>query len=226
MNLTKKNIPVLCLDTCAILDILRDPTREDIRVHEQKASLELLQEAESGTRLQTFIADQVQWEFQCNVRRIQNEADKGFLNFHKRASKLDELASLHGSQSRVDLSHWKGHAKRCRDAADRWMKVGTILPQSNTIIGAAWQRNMQARSPARRGKDSMKDCVILETYYDCVQRLRSKGLTEPAVFVSSNTNDYAEGSSVAIRKDIEDEFKTLELKYAPNMSTAKRFLGL
>ena len=37
----QKNVPILCLDTCAILDILRDPTRRDVRIHEHEASLGL-----------------------------------------------------------------------------------------------------------------------------------------------------------------------------------------
>ena len=55
----QKNVPILCLDTCAILDILRDPTRRDVHIHEQEASLSLLQATESGSNLETLIADQV-----------------------------------------------------------------------------------------------------------------------------------------------------------------------
>ncbi len=66
--------PVLCLDTCVILDILRDPARDDVRVHEHEASLALLSAAQSGTTLQALVAEQVNREFRDNAEQVQNDA--------------------------------------------------------------------------------------------------------------------------------------------------------
>jgi hypothetical protein len=32
--------PILCFDTCTVLDIMRDPTRETVRDHEQLAAVD------------------------------------------------------------------------------------------------------------------------------------------------------------------------------------------
>jgi hypothetical protein len=50
-SLTALNAPLLCFDTCTVLDIMRDPTRESVRDHEQRAALDLLTAMETGTNL-------------------------------------------------------------------------------------------------------------------------------------------------------------------------------
>ena len=127
-----------------------------------------------------------------------------------------------------DLNHWKDHEVRCREVGNRWLKIGHSVPRTEQIISRAYFRSTQAIPPARSGKDSIKDCVILETYLDRVRELREDGLTAPIVFLSSNTKDYAELSEeeAEVRNDIKDEFRTLELEYAPNMAAAKHLLKL
>ena len=40
-------------------------------------------------------------------------------------------------------------------------------------------------APARRGKDSSKDCLVYETYLEAVAALRGAGVAAPIVFLSS-----------------------------------------
>lgn len=225
-KLAQRNVPVLCLDTCAILDILRDPTRKDVNLYNQKAYLSLLREAESGGRLTTLISNRVQTEFQNNIQHIRCQSEKILAKFRQNIEKIDELSNLHGLQGTTDLRHWEDYVERCRDAAERWIKSGTQVLDSDEIILKADQRSVKARAPARKGKQSNQDCVILETYYHYIRIFRSHGLTAPAVFLSSNVKDYAEPSGRKIRIDIEDEFTSLGLEYAPNMAAAKDFLKL
>lgn len=222
----QKNVPILCLDTCAILDILRDPTRRDVHIHEQEASLSLLQATESGSNLEALIADQVSTEFQDNVQKVEEEVEDGLSKLRDQIDKIDKLTTVHGSPGQVNTNHWKDYAMRCRNVAERWLKASTPVPQSDQIVVNAFQRVIQARSPAQKGKDSMKDCVILETYLEYIRRLRNDGLTAAVVFVSSNTKDYAETNGAVVRNDLEKEFNSLGLEYAPNMAAAKHLLGL
>ena len=219
-------VPVLCLDTCAVLDIMRDPTRDDIRTDEQKASFKLLHAAESGTQLTVLVAEQVHKEFLDNVDDVQKEAQRALSKFRDLAYKLNELATLHGTAGQVDLDHLNGYEIRCRKVAERWLNVATLVPDSQQIVSRAFKRVNQPRTPARKGKASMKDCVILETYLERVRELRKNGLTTPVVFVSSNKKDYAETAGGSVRGDIRAEFTKLGLEYAPNMAAAKHFLKL
>ena len=199
------NTPIVCLDTCSILDILRDPTRKDVRIHEQEASLELLREAESRQQLNAIVTDLVLTEFRENVQRVQEESENRIAGLRDQVAKLDELATLHGSPGEADSRHWVDHAVRCRNAAERWLKASTVVSRSEQIELAALRRSTQARAPAGRGKDAIQDCIILETYLKFVRELREDGLTARVVFVSSNIKDYAESESTALRTDIESE---------------------
>ena len=40
------DVPILCFDTCSILDIVRDPTRDTARDHEARAALQLVEAME------------------------------------------------------------------------------------------------------------------------------------------------------------------------------------
>ena len=222
----RRSVPVLCLDTCTVLDIMRDPTRDDIRIDAQEASLKLLHAAESDTRLTVLVAKQVHKEFLDNVDDVQKATRRALSKFRDLVYKLDELAALHGTAGQVDLSHLNDYEIRCRKVAERWLNVATLVPDSPQIHSRAFNRVNQARTPARRGKDSIKDCVILETYLERIRELRENGLTTPVVFVSSNKKDYAETAGVSVRSDIRAEFTKLGLEYAPNMAAAKHFLEL
>ena len=225
MTCSTKNIPILCLDTCSILDILRNPTRKDVCVKHQGASLVLLQAAEEK-RLKVLVADRVVKEFFKNVKRVEEETINTISALQRDIRKLDQLTTLHGSSGQVDSIHWNDYAMRCRGITDRWLKAGTIIPQSDQILTKAALRAIEPRSPAKKGKDSTSDCVILETYLKCIQDLRGSMNTMKIVFVSSNVRDYAKTNKMAVQDDIVGEFESLKLNYAPNMEVAKYLLGV
>ena len=56
--------------------------------------------------------------------------------------------------------------------------------------------------------------------------LRTSGRVASAVFVSSNTRDYAAEDRTRIRDDVGQEFHSLNLLYAPNMGAARGLLGV
>ena len=105
------------------------------------------------------------------------------------------------------------------------MNVGKDAPESNQVSSLAVTRVLQGRAPSRRGKDSTKDCIILETYLEHIRSARGAGLAASIVFVSSNTTDYAT-TAARLTEDIASEFADLEVAFAPNMAAAKVVLGL
>ena len=217
--------PVLCLDTCSVLDILRDPDRHDVGVQEQAASLSLLDVAEVGSDLEVRVADQVRHEYLDRVAAVQDETSQGLFRLRSQIRKIDELVALHGSKGQVAMEHWDGHPERCRRAADRWMQVAKPAPSSSDVVRRAYARLMKAVRPARRGRGEMKDCVILETYLAYVREVRENS-TRTMVFVSSDTRDFANERGNEVADEIRDEFVALGLKYAPNMRMARQLLGL
>lgn len=217
--------PILCLDTCSVLDILRDPGRRDVEAQEQAASLSLLDFAELGSALEVRAADQVRHEFADRVAEVQEETTRGLSILRVQVRKIDELVGIHGAKGHIAMEHWDGHPERCRQAADRWMRVAKPASSSSDIVGRAYARVTKALRPARRGRSEIKDCVILETYLAYVRKVRENS-TRTVVFVSSNTRDFANERGNDVADEIRDEFLALDLKYAPNMRMARRLLGL
>lgn len=220
-----ESAPVLCLDTCAILDVVRDPLREDVRLGNHAAAMSLLRAAEAEAVPQIRIAELVRSEFAENVETVQEEAEASLSRLRDQIRSMDELAGLYDSPGRLSPGHWDGHVQRCRAVADRWLEVGRTVSQSPEILGRAVGRVFQARAPSRRGRDSTKDCVILETYLEHVRAVRVSNQSAAVVFLSSNTQDFADPRG-GVAREIAEEFDEVGLQYAPNMAVAKRLLGL
>ena len=217
---------MLCLDTCIVLDILRDPCRPGRKAKEHAAaSLALLGIAEAGSALEVRVADQVRHEYADRVDEVQEQATRAIAKLGERIREIDELAALHGGVGQVATQHWDGHPERCRQAAERWMKVAKPTPPPWDVERTAFARVNKGLRPARRGSDNMKDCVIFETYMAYVKDLR-KDSSRTVVFVSSNTRDFANERGNDVANEIRDELLAVDLQYAPNMGTARRLLGL
>ena len=217
---------ILCLDTCSILDILRYPLRpQDLKVEEHEANLRLLRIAELGIDIEVRMACVVREEYKEHVDRIQDHADDSFTGYKNGIHKFDRLVNLHGNDGTIDLEHWEGHVQRCRNAADRWMQVAKIVPTPSYIVNRAFTRVRKRLRPAKTGNESMKDCVILETYLDYVSKI-DRSSSRKVVFVSSNTSDFANDRGNEVADELRSEFNTLGLDYAPNMRKVGGLLGL
>ncbi len=218
------NVPVLCIDTCSILDIMRDPTRETVRPHEREAGIELVVAAEAGN-LVCLMAEQVAIEFSYHDQSVQDEAKHKLRNLRKQIERINKLSALYGAIGSVDMSHLNDHVLRTRDVVERWLtQLDKITPGSD-VPAKAFARLNAGRAPAKRGKDSSKDCLVYETYLEVSTTLRNSGVTTPIVFLSSNTDEY-QTESKAMKPEIASDFGLLNINYAPNMSAAKRALGL
>lgn len=199
--------------------------REAVREHEQRAALDLVTHMETGATLVGFIADQVRLEFDSHVDSVADEAGQALEKLRKQLARMDAVAGVFGRAARTDLRHLDEYIARARSVVERLLAAATTTPGSEAITARAFQRLNQARTPARKGKDSMRDCVVIESYIDIVSSLRSAGLISKIVFVSSNTKDYA-GIGGALKPDLREEFAHVEMDYAPNLAAAKHLLGL
>jgi hypothetical protein len=217
-------VPVLCLDTCSILDIMRDPTRETARPRDREAAIDLVSTAEAG-RLVCLMAEQVAIEFAEHDQSIQDEAARNLRKLREQVERINRISHVYGAPGTIDLTHLDDHVARARNIVGRWLAQLIKLTPSAVVPAKAFVRMNAALAPARRGKESSKDCLIYETYLEAVTALRSAGVTSPIVFLSSNTDEYLIERRV-LRAEIAADFGNLAIKYASNMSAAKHMLGL
>lgn len=220
------NKPVLCLDTCSFLDVVRDITRETVTESNVNAGLLLLTKAEGKNDFFVLIAQQVVNELSDNEQSVLSESQKSLEKFKSQTLRINAVATIFGSTGKVDVSHLDDHIIRAQSILSRWKNVAHLVLSSQDITAKAFSRVMQPRTPSRKGKESMKDCVVIETYLNIAEKLRALGMTSPIVFASSNTNDYYASNTGALASDISADFKEYDIEYAPNFGAAKHLLGL
>jgi hypothetical protein len=180
---------------------------------------------DSPPRLVTLIGDQVRIELADHIDAIEEEAKTALEKLRARMARVDAVAAEFGAAGKALSDHWDGHSIRARMTTNRWIAASEIAPQSAAVAGRALTRVNKALAPARRGKESMKDCVVLETYLDVVTQLRAAGLASPVVLLSSNTRDYTDERR-QLRPELVSELAALSMEYAPNFGAAKHLLGL
>ena len=205
-------VPVLCIDTCSILDIMRDPTREGARPHERHAAIDLVTHAEAG-RLVCLIAQQVNTEFADHDLSIQEEATRTLTKLRLQIDQVNRIAAIYGSPSTVSFEHLDDHVVRARAVVERWLTQLAFVTPSSAAPGKAFARMNAGIAPAKRGKESSKDCLVYETYLEAAGELRAAGLTTPIVFLSSNTNEYLEERRI-VKPEISTEFSPLAVSYS------------
>lgn len=218
-------MPVLCVDTCSVLDILRDPTREKFGADDARTALFLIDAFASGAA-RCIAAEQVLLEYAEHADSVQSETEKALGGFLRRIRHIHDLAITLGATDVLEVSSMLGHAVRGRGVADRFLSLAESLPTEDDIVMSAYRRVADARTPARRSKESFKDCLVVETYLKFARLVRASGHGEPIVFVSSNTTDYMPQGGRELGHDIAREFEALDIRFAPNLPAARHWLGL
>lgn len=217
--------PILCLDTCSVLDLMRDVTRDDLLPADARAALFILSKMETEQELYALLAEQVRHELNDHLVHIQEDAQRAIEKWQSRTSRVDEIAAIFGAPARAEATHLDQHVDRARTVVDRMIASAQPLRPSADVIPRAFVRMSKAITPARKGKDSMKDCVVIESYLHAVSTLRARGFSSKAVFLSSNTKDYLSENN-KLRSDLGSEFDALSIEYASNMRTARHLLGV
>lgn len=214
--------PILLIDTCSILDIMRDPTRDGLNINQLQAALDLVRIAEQGG-LWCGMAEQVAIEFAQLDQSVQDDAKKKLAKLRKRIERVDKLSGILGAPGTSKLSHLDDLVTRARGLVERWLNRLDKIEPGPHVLAKAMTRLNAAIAPAKRGASQMKDCVVYETCLEATTILRQVSAVQPIVFLSSNTNDYQESGS--LKAEIEREFAPLNLQFAENMLAAKRQLG-
>lgn len=228
-KMVETDTPVLFADTCSILDLMRDPTRESVLEPDRRAAVALLVAMEDGSRLSGVVAEQVVLEMSENACAVEAETTNAIGSLGKNMMRLDALHGIYGGMGASSVAHLQDHAVRARRIFDRWIAASIHVPTPDAGYKRAMDRINQRgepRAPARKGKDSIKDCVVIETYLEMAFQLRQAGLASAFVFLSSNTKDYKDSGSRKLRPELEADFGPSNIDYASNYGHALHLLGI
>lgn len=225
-QLVCRGAPVVFADTCSILDLMRDPTRDTVKEHDRIAAVGLVEALENGSVLSGMVAPQVVLEMAKNAPSTAADTAKALTDLSAKLKRLDALHRAYGGVGTSNVSHLDSHATQARAIFDRWVAASVESPEPDCVHKRAVARVNQARAPARQGKDSIKDCLVIETYLEMSRVLRQEGLHSTFVFLSSNTNDYRAPGSTKLREELEHDFAATRIEYASGFGQARHLLGL
>ncbi len=221
-----RGAPVLLADTCVMLDLIRDVTRKDVQAHNLVAASALLNAAENGNDLTVIVADQVRTELVNNQYGVEEEARSGLTKFREQVNRINQVATHFGAVTAIDTTHLADHVARTIAVLERWTKVAIAAQTSPDVECRAIRRVVQALAPSRKGKESAKDCLLVESYLEVASELRAAGFIGRIVFTSSNTDEYLDVGTKTLHAQLQADFGVRAIDYAPNFGAAKHSLGL
>jgi hypothetical protein len=216
--------PVLFIDTCILLDIIRAPLRGHNRIIEAAARL-AEHAALEPPRLHVLITSTIDSEWAEHVARVRAEVERE-LQAARRV-----LDAMRDACRSAGLTPPRAPSARYADIPRHLTEIATRLHRRAIVLGAddqctirAYNRHVRKLPPAQGG-EQIKDCVIIEHFLQFCADLRLAGLSEKCVFASSNTRDYCEGGS-RIHPHLGIEFTAVNLRFVADLAWGRHELGL
>jgi hypothetical protein len=216
--------PVILLDTCSLFDLFRrDSTRQQPRVAAEEigAAAELLQRVTArADAVHLVVPELVPGEFADHADKIEREFE-AWLRFHdENQNWLAEATLWVGTALPSPVAvHSVALPASFRKLAQDLLARALILDRDQTCLERAVARLIAKRRPSH--KKEMKDSMNLEQSLELSIQLQNAGFAYSRVFVSSNTNDFAEAAtSSRLHPDLQAEFMAASLEYFTSLRAA------
>ncbi len=216
--------PVIFLDTCSLLDVLRTTMRmrvENVTAARTIAALA----AATPRRVWPIQIQQVRDEWNRNVPTVRNEVSRHIIKTDAAIGRIhDVLENLPPASrpSHVSLAGFNIGAS-LEQLALSLMNTSASIEQDDLCFQKAMQRIMARRAPAERG-GSVADCVILEHCLEVAVQLSAYGFACPLVLVTSNKDDY--GTPGQMPATLEADFNAVNLQLSTDLEHARAICGL
>lgn len=217
----QRNAPVLCVDTCSLLDVLRAPMRS-AGVDTIAAADRLLQAQQTG-RLTMFLASSTLPEFARNEDSVKQELARHLSRLDDEFAKAADCLKQCGS-SLAPVSVSSSQLQGCLEGKySALLNACYVLEIDDQAQSRAMHRIVHQLRPSRKG--SGFDANIIEHYLILGLELKRVGFGEPFAFVSSNTADYCEAKGT-LHADLSADFRAVSLEYTASLPWSESALGL
>jgi hypothetical protein len=212
---SKAPAPVILIDACNFLDIFRsDPAKPRVPHQEIRAAadlLDLLTTTPEAAHL--LLPELIPREYTDHADPIQTKFGE-WTELHD--ANQDWLAeaclSVALALPMPHLVHPHGIAALLRRLADALLANASVLQRDHACLDRAVKRLINKDRPSH--KKEMKDSMNLEQCFEVSRRLQIAGFGKSRVWVSSNTNDFAQtATSSHLHTDLQGDFITAGLKY-------------
>jgi len=213
--------PVLFLDTCALLDVIRAPNRNAALAVE--AATELLaatQRTPPTVYLVVGCPTPKEWSEHVDDAVVDCEAAIACVGAVAQTWSFLGLAGIPGLPLHALLL-----SNRLKDLSQDLLDAAQLLDKEADALSRAIDRVIDSKLPARKGGKGAKDAVILEHALSLTNALRNAGFAQTCLFVSSNTHDFAVSGTTKLHPSLQPDFNPpTDLQYAVSLTQAVAIL--
>ncbi|HLJ91991.1 MAG TPA: hypothetical protein VKU02_02245 [Gemmataceae bacterium] len=213
--------PVVFLDTCVLLDVVRAPLRN--AAGNVEAATELLTRAtRNPPAVYLVVACPTPTEWGAHI----DEAVQDCENAVNSVGAVSASCTFVGLPALGPLPAGLATLPdRLKTLSKNLLDESILLDKDGDALSRAIDRIINARKPARKGGQGAKDAAILEHAVSLVDALLVGGFAGLRVFVSSNTDDFATAKTTAIHPDIRLDFDPpRDIHYFVSLSAAVTWL--
>jgi hypothetical protein len=225
-------VPVLFIDTCSFLDLFRPdetqtkvPFQPRVPYQEIRAAADLLDLVTAiPDAAHLIVPELIPREYADHANTIQTKFGE-WTELHDRNQDWLVEASLWVALAlpAPHMVHPHGLAARLRSLADSLLAKASVLDRDSACLDRAVQRLINKFRPSH--KKEMKDSMNMEQCLELSRRLQNSGFPRSRVWVSSNTNDFAQtATSSHLHADLQGDFATAGLKYFTSLRVAMNHL--
>jgi hypothetical protein len=210
--------PILFLDTCILLDIIRSTHRRLSKYAERASELATLASA-NPPGCTIVVSSIVPQEWSDNAQGVTEEAIRHLRNMEEQSSHFHDACQALGIAAATPRTRYgqSGLAEALRDLSRSLIDRGVLLDADTESRARAVARVVNRTAPALRGE--VKDSVIVEEYMAVCRWLQARGFVRRRVFYTSNTRDYCEAGG-QLHANLAAEFADCSLTFTTSLPWA------
>lgn len=224
-QLVDNPLPVLFIDTCALLDLIRLPFREPHPTPTTSTlnAAQSILEASSKKNAHLTLPPLVAMEWQDNAQNVKSESIKHFNDLESKIGVAKSIAKFGGQNPSIDSLKHLNLPDLLFDLSQNILMSSISLAQDDEISLKANARAIRYDAPARKG--AIKDCVIYEHSLSMMHELRQRSFEQPIAFLTSNTKDFCESDRTP-KEPIKTELSALNVELVTRWDWALNALNL
>jgi hypothetical protein len=213
--------PVLFLDACILLDIVRAPLRN--KASEVQFAREFLGSVRKTPKtVHLLIAPPIQTEWNDNIATTVNDCTTA-------VNGCNAVASICGHMALPAVPSLPAAVLNLptmlRQLSADLLAACVTIDHNAAAMRRAVDRIIAYTHPVQRPHSKgAKDSIILEHAVEMTARLRAASFTGICLFVSSNTTDFAIRGSTNLHAQLAPVFNPVNLQYAVSLTHAESIL--
>ena len=222
--------PVLILDTCALLDLIRIPFRaRSVQEASQTiaSALEIIMAVHQETpNLWVIIPPLVFDEWEKHKQPTLGELKRHWDGLDTKIEIANTTASVLNIDTPSNATYKKMKIEEALENLSSAFLQNTLLLIPNpTCEERAYKRTIKEEAPARKGGQT-KDCTIVEHAIELCRQLRNLGFEQKCVFLTSNQIDFCEKNSSIPKEPLNHQFNEISMVLTTKWNWTKAELGI